>query len=74
MGLGVRLKSIGPIKAKVYSVGLYLDQASARGKLKAFRDLDIVKLVESKDLSDTVGVWRGVCMYECLSVYACMSV
>jgi hypothetical protein len=56
VGLGVRLKSIGPIKAKVYSVGLYLDQSSARGKLKAFRDLDIVKLVDSKDLSDTVGV------------------
>ena len=60
VGLGVRLKSIGPIQAKVYSVGLYLDQASARGKLKAFRDLDIGNLLHSKDFSDTVGVWLCV--------------
>jgi len=55
MGVGVRLKSIGPIQVKVYSVGLYLDKAAAaRSKLRAFKGIDIGKLIVSKDFSDTV--------------------
>ena len=79
VGLGVRLKSIGPIQAKVYSVGLYLDQAAAKTKLHPFKSIAISKLVASKDFEDAVrGGWLHymisvvllVITFECLAYYS----
>mmetsp|Transcript_8022 Transcript_8022/g.13341 ORF Transcript_8022/g.13341 Transcript_8022/m.13341 type:complete len:220 (+) Transcript_8022:36-695(+) len=53
-GLGVRIKSIGPIKAKVYSVGLYLDRAVAAAKLAKFEDVDEKSLSHNRDFEKTL--------------------
>ena len=43
LGCGVRVKTIGPIKAKVYSVGLYAEKFGISGKLSKFKTLDVNK-------------------------------
>jgi hypothetical protein len=53
-GVGVRVKQLGPIKAKVYSAALYLDKATTSAKLKKLKFLDIKKLSSSSDFEDLV--------------------
>jgi predicted acetyltransferase len=45
-GVGVRIKQIGPIKAKVYSAAVYLEKAAATAFLK--------KLANKKNLEESI--------------------
>jgi hypothetical protein len=53
-GVGVRVKKIGPIHAKVYSVGLYLDKLSVGRKLGKLSFKDAKELRESKGFEGSV--------------------
>lgn len=47
-GTGVRVKKIGPISAKVYAVGLYVDERAVQSQLKSFEAFPEESLVGSK--------------------------
>jgi hypothetical protein len=53
-GVGVRVKQIGPIKAKVYSAGLYLDKIATATRLKKLKSVDMKKLGSSSDVEELV--------------------
>lgn len=53
-GVGVRVKTIGPIKAKVYSVGLYLDKVATKQRLGACKGMDAATLAKSHEFQKTV--------------------
>mmetsp|Transcript_18097 Transcript_18097/g.24836 ORF Transcript_18097/g.24836 Transcript_18097/m.24836 type:complete len:223 (-) Transcript_18097:85-753(-) len=56
VGVGVRVKKIGPIKVNVYSAALYLEKSSALlNSLKAFKGISTEKLQSSEDLSNALG-------------------
>ena len=56
LGVGVRVKTIGPIRAKVYSVGLYLDRALAAARLtqRGFSDTDEKQLAGNSEFEQEV--------------------
>ncbi|CAM9534811.1 unnamed protein product [Chrysoparadoxa australica] len=49
-GLGVRVKKIGPVKAKVYALGIYVDEKAAVKDLDRYKDED--------DLTKNDGFYR----------------
>lgn len=51
-GVGVRVKQIGPIAAKVYSAGVYLDKNSICVKCKGLKEFDDV--LEDSSSSKTI--------------------
>lgn len=53
-GVGVRVKQIGPIKAKVYSAAVYLDKGSVETKCKGLKCISEKELVNSKEFESTV--------------------
>ena len=53
-GVGVRIKQIGPIKAKVYSAGVYLDKSSVLSQCKNLHSINEKELLKSKEFENTV--------------------
>jgi hypothetical protein len=53
-GVGVRVKQIGPIKAKVYSAAVYLDKGSVETKCKGLKCISEKELLNSKEFESTV--------------------
>ena len=53
-GVGVRIKTIGPIKAKVYSAGVYLDKGSILPQCKGLKCVSGKELLSSKEFITTV--------------------
>eukprot|EP01038_Epipyxis_sp_PR26KG_P004451 gene4451-6296_t len=48
-GVGIRVKKIGPIKANVYSVGLYVDKSAVISKLKKLKQIGIKQIPKSEE-------------------------
>jgi hypothetical protein len=48
VGTGIRIKQIGPIKAKVYSTGLYASKGALIGKCKGIKCKSASELSKSK--------------------------
>ena len=53
-GVGVRVKQVGPIKAKVYSAAVYLDKGSVETKCKGLKCISEKELLNSKEFESTV--------------------
>ncbi|KAJ1405090.1 chalcone isomerase [Ochromonadaceae sp. CCMP2298] len=53
-GVGVRVKTIGPIKAKVYSVAVYLDKSLAISRLAKFKGMPAIELANSRDFENSL--------------------
>ncbi len=51
-GVGVRVKQIGPIAAKVYSTGIYVDKATVLSKCKHLTSKTAKELASSKGFED----------------------
>lgn len=54
-GVGVRVKQIGPVAAKVYSLGIYGQKNAIASKCKALKCKSANELLESKGFSDLFG-------------------
>lgn len=53
-GVGVRVKTIGPVKANVYSTAMYIDKAGILAKLKQLKSADPKTLLGNKDFQEVV--------------------
>ena len=53
-GVGVRIKTIGPIKAKVYSAGIYVDKGKIVSQCKVLKCTTEKELINSTEFENTV--------------------
>ena len=59
-GTGVRVKQIGPIAAKVYSAGVYLDKGAISAKCKGLKEFDDVLVDSSSSKTIVLRMARSV--------------
>ena len=55
-GVGARIKQIGPIKAKVYAAGLYLDKNAATKAVEKLKTGAVKDFAESAELKSAVSL------------------